>query len=114
MNGKGDTYRPVNKKQYDKNYERIFRKGNTMKDRRMTIGNGDVYIGTASAEEGGLANILVLAQMPKQTLPIGSEIHDYDGKKSDSLGNIILLTFTNPESVQVMIDALERVKGQLN
>ena len=26
MNGKGDTYRPVNKKQYDKNYERIFMK----------------------------------------------------------------------------------------
>ena len=24
MNGKGDTYRPVNKEQYDRNYERIF------------------------------------------------------------------------------------------
>lgn len=23
--GKGDTYRPVNKKKYDRNYERIFR-----------------------------------------------------------------------------------------
>lgn len=24
MSGKGDTYRPVNKKKYDENYERIF------------------------------------------------------------------------------------------
>jgi len=26
MNGKGDTYRPVDKKQYDENYEKIFGK----------------------------------------------------------------------------------------
>ena len=24
MNGKGDTYRPVNKKKFDENYDRIF------------------------------------------------------------------------------------------
>lgn len=27
MAGKGDTYRPVDKKKYDRNYDRIFGKG---------------------------------------------------------------------------------------
>lgn len=26
MNGKGDEYRPVDKKRYDRNYDRIFKK----------------------------------------------------------------------------------------
>lgn len=29
--GKGDSYRPVNKKVYDENYDRIFRSGNKTK-----------------------------------------------------------------------------------
>ena len=47
--GKGDGYRPVNKKRYDKNYERIFGKkdggfvclgGDFAKDYRKAIKNG--------------------------------------------------------------------------
>ena len=35
--GKGDTYRPVNKERFDRHFDRIFRKGNTMKTTALTV-----------------------------------------------------------------------------
>jgi len=52
MNGKGDTYRPVNKKQYDKNYERIFgKKGKHMNNEQLFIVGLVLYVLTLFAHE---------------------------------------------------------------
>lgn len=49
--GKGDTPRPVNKKRYDKNFERIFRKSLDSFDRLCELGDKIVQQSNAMAQK---------------------------------------------------------------
>lgn len=79
---------------------------------RMIFGDGNISVGTGH-DGDDFNNILVLAVMDKPRLPIGVDMPEIEGKRSTDVGPAIELEFKKPESVQVVIDALETIKQKL-
>lgn len=77
---------------------------------RMTMGNGGVCVSTGHKGDD-YNNILVLSLMDKSQLPIGVGLPEHAGKRSTDVGPSIEIEFTNVESVQVVIDALNTIKN---
>lgn len=74
MMGKGSWYRPVNKKRYDKNYDRIFGKGKKMSEEQLELSClkcEEAKRGTYKELFGDLPSLLLL---PKLVCTCGGEI----------------------------------------
>jgi len=79
----------------------------------IVFGYGDLGI-AHGAEKGQLNNELIIYRLEKQTLPIGTKLEGDVGKTTDELDTIARWRFENPDSVQVVIDALEIIKERLD
>ena len=84
-----------------------------MSDKPSVIfGNGEIGV-SVGAIEGNPINELILFQIEKAILPIGTEIKNTIGKKTDELPTISRWLFKNSESAQVVIDFLIIIRNAL-
>lgn len=75
------------------------------------FGTGDIGVSTAKYADG--KQFIYFANQKAPITPIGSDISENYGKTSDETGIDVSLEFTKVESVQVLIDALERLKAHM-
>jgi len=87
----------------------VFRDGKRI---RMTFGDGRILVSPAHMGDD-YQNILVLAYMDKEVTPIGVDLPEFVNKRSNEIGDgqVIELEFKNVESIQVVMDALQKVKN---
>jgi len=88
-----------------------------MKARRYYFGEGKVVVCGAAIPPSDKATVLVIGTV-EESHPIGAEVPDdvvTVGEKTTEAGMKLVteLRFTKPESVQVVIDALEDIKSDL-
>jgi len=75
----------------------------------VNFGYGDVLVGPGTLEADGTVGELVIIQSPYQK-PVGEYLsHDEAGSVNRDAADI-KLTFTNKESVDILINNLQRVK----
>ena len=77
----------------------------------VVFGHGDLGIATGG-EKGQLDNELIIYRLEKRTLPLGKKLKDV-GKTTDELDTIARWRFEDAKSAQVVIDALEIIRGRV-
>ena len=75
------------------------------------FGKGDIDVSTAKYEDG--TQIMYLRNLPEPIEPIGSDLVESYGKSTDELGVDVVFEFDKPQSIQVVIDALQRMKDRM-
>ena len=81
---------------------------------RLIFGTGHIIVGIAHPPDSDLDNTLALAEQD-QSYPIGDEVPNSKGRNTIEIsnGNVVELTFNKIESVDVVIEALNRIKENL-
>ena len=77
----------------------------------LIFGHGKYGI-AVGGEEDKPTTELIIYELKKAILPIGKKLNDV-GKTTNELNTISRWRFDDAESVQVVIDALEVIKGNL-
>jgi hypothetical protein len=76
------------------------------------FGSGDIDVSTSpySVDEGCC---LLLTNMKAPLLPIGSDTKENEGKSTNVSGVDVVFQFHKAESVDVVIEALQRIKQRM-
>ena len=75
--------------------------------------DGHICVGSARDEESEIYNILALCVMPEKVKP-NTLLPQYVGVKTSDFIYSIELVFQNKKSVQVVMNALKKVKKSMN
>lgn len=81
-------------------------KGVTIAD----FGKGDILVSDGFIEETKTGCLMLANDVPNE---IGKDHPERIGKTTDELKQDIIFTFTKPESIDVVIRALERAKSKM-
>jgi hypothetical protein len=76
------------------------------------FGSGDIDVSTSDYADGS-GTALMFTNMKKPVMPIGTDLVGNYGKSTNELGVDVVLEFHKIESIDVVIDALERMKGRM-
>ena len=75
------------------------------------FGSGDIDVSTSPYD--GDSCLLMLTNLGQPVMPIGSDLTDRNGKSTNETGVDVVLQFHKVESVDVVIDALQRIKVRM-
>lgn len=79
----------------------------------LIFGNGDIGVATATPETGCPSNALVLHNLHRRH-EIGESVFTPDGTTIGDVDALAVLVFNDTQSLDVVINALNRIKAEQN
>ncbi|WP_409969589.1 hypothetical protein RFF05_06665 [Bengtsoniella intestinalis] len=74
----------------------------------IVLGNGNVGIATTSREGSKVANGIVLHQLEKPVLPIGTKVSDGGYPVEELVGTLVFIEFKNIEGAKTLQRAVDK------